>query len=65
MYVMDESPAPPARLPVVVRLRQSSIAQIDKLAADRKQTRSEIMRVMLGYASVKMPPDYMKPKDPK
>jgi hypothetical protein len=45
----------PRRPTVLVRMSQAAIDAIDKLAAEREITRSEMVRLMLAYAQRTMP----------
>jgi Ribbon-helix-helix protein, copG family len=52
-------PRPGPRRPLVaVRLSNNGIKNIDHLAEARGVTRSEMIRVMLAYATLKMPRDW-------
>lgn len=51
-------PKGPVRPQVAVRLSEAGREHIDQRAAERGVKRSEMVRIMLAYASAKMPKDW-------
>jgi len=51
-------PKGPVRPQVAVRLSDADRAHIDNMAAARGIKRSEMVRIMLAYATAKMPDDW-------
>lgn len=55
-------PRPGPRRPLVAfRLSDEGVEAVDAIATERGITRSEAIRIMLGYALRHMPKDYRRP----
>lgn len=54
-------PRPGPRRPMIAfRLSDEGVSAVDAVAADRGITRSEAIRLMIGYALRNMPKDYKR-----
>ncbi len=53
---MDDAPeVPEVRVKVGVRLRPGGLTKVDEMAYERRINRSEMLRILIGYATENMP----------
>jgi len=56
----DKESKVPARVKVDVRIKKDGLVRVDAMSKERGISRSEMLRIMIGYSVQNMPKDWGK-----